>query len=33
MRLVLAASIFHDSLYSVGAVKDYLAAAGLKVRR
>jgi cyclase len=29
----LAASIFHDSLYSVGAVKDYLAAAGLAVRR
>jgi imidazole glycerol-phosphate synthase subunit HisF len=29
----LAASIFHDGLYSVGAVKDYLAAAGLAVRR
>lgn len=29
----LAASIFHDGLYSVGAVKDYLAAAGLGVRR
>ena len=29
----LAASIFHDGLYSVGAVKDYLATAGLAVRR
>jgi cyclase len=29
----LAASIFHDGLYSVGAVKDELAAAGLAVRR
>ena len=29
----LAASIFHDGLYSASAVKDYLAAAGLAVRR
>ncbi len=29
----LAASIFHDGLYSVGTVKDYLATAGLAVRR
>jgi imidazole glycerol-phosphate synthase subunit HisF len=29
----LGASIFHDRLYSVGAVKEYLAAAGLAVRR
>lgn len=29
----LAASIFHDGIYSVGAVKDYLVTAGLAVRR
>ncbi|MFN7575688.1 MAG: imidazole glycerol phosphate synthase subunit HisF [Planctomycetota bacterium] len=30
---VLAASIFHDGDYSVAAVKDYLAAAGMEMRR
>jgi cyclase len=30
---VLAASIFHYGTYSVGAVKDHLAAAGVPVRR
>jgi cyclase len=29
----LAASIFHYGEYSVGAVKDHLAAAGVSVRR
>ncbi|MGZ3601668.1 MAG: imidazole glycerol phosphate synthase subunit HisF, partial [Ktedonobacterales bacterium] len=29
----LAASIFHDGLYTVGEVKNYLAQAGLAVRQ